>query len=83
MPKNNANKKLKEFARAIITLNYFDNPLYEFFLEDWQFKIDLNNKRIVGIVLYDVGTDTTIYKEFGEEHSYMFYQYFQYIGILD
>jgi len=80
---NNANKKLKEFAKAIITLDYFNHPLYEFFLEDWKFKIDINNKRIVGIVLYDIGTDTTIYHEFSEDNSYLFYQYFLYIGILD
>ena len=72
-------EKLQIFTSTIITLNYSTHPLFETFLQEWEYKI--NKQRVEELVLFNDKHDKIIIHKFNEEEQIKYYKYFEDINL--
>jgi len=76
-------EKLTTFVKTIITINYESHPLYNTFLNEWEFKINIQNQIVEELYLFDEAQNIIITHKFEADSQHKYFKYFKYIGIID
>ena len=79
----NPMEKLNIFTKTIITVNYKSHPLYNTFLNEWEFKINFQNQIVEELYLFDEDQTIIITHKFADDLQHKYFNYFKSIGIID
>lgn len=75
-------EKLNIFTKTIITVNYKSHPLYNTFLNEWEFKINFENQIVEELYLFDEDQNIIITHKFQNDLQHKYFKYFKSIGII-
>ncbi len=79
----NPMEKLTIFAKTIITVNYKSHPLFNTFLKEWEFKINIRNQIVEELYLFDKDQNIIITHKFEDNLQHKYFKFFKSIGIID
>ena len=76
-------QKLKVFTQTIITLNYKNHTHFETFLDEWEWTIDPETRRVTELKLYNKEQDILYTHKIAVTNQEEYYEYFTKIGIVN
>jgi len=79
----NPMEKLTTFTQTIINVNYKSHPLYNTFLNEWEFKINFQNQIVEELYLFDEDQNIIITHKIEDDLQHKYFKYFKSIGIID
>lgn len=76
-------QKLKAFTQTIITLNYKNHIHFETFLDEWEWTIDPETRRVKELKLYNKEQDILYTHIIEDKQQVEYYEYFTKIRIVN
>jgi len=76
-------QKLKSFTQTIITLNYKNHIHFEIFLDEWEWTIDPETRRVKELKLYNKEQDILYTHIIEDKQQIEYYEYFTKIRIVN
>lgn len=76
-------QKLKAFTQTIITLNYKNHTHFETFLDEWEWTIDPETRRVKELKLYNKEQDILYTHIIEDKQQVEYYEYFTKIRIVN
>lgn len=76
-------QKLKSFTQTIITLNYKNHIHFEIFLDEWEWTIDPETRRVKELKLYNKELDILYTHIIEDKQQIEYYEYFTKIRIVN